>query len=45
MAKLSVNTKIEACPMCGAELVKRNGRFGQFFGCSNFPKCRFTKNV
>lgn len=45
MAKLSANAKIEACPMCGAELVKRNGRFGQFFGCSNFPKCRFTKNV
>ncbi|MCI8950482.1 MAG: DNA polymerase III subunit epsilon [Lachnospiraceae bacterium] len=35
---------IGLCPRCGSGLVKRNGRFGAFFGCSNFPDCRFTKN-
>lgn len=35
---------IGLCPKCGGGLVKRNGRFGAFFGCSNFPDCRFTKN-
>ncbi len=30
------------CPKCGGVLVKRNGKYGEFIGCSNFPKCRFT---
>jgi hypothetical protein len=29
------------CPKCGGEIVSRNGKYGQFRGCSNFPKCRF----
>lgn len=31
------------CPKCGGELIKRNGKYGEFWGCSNFPKCRFVK--
>lgn len=34
-----------SCPRCGAVLKLRNGKYGQFYGCSNYPKCRFTKNV
>ena len=30
------------CPRCGGELVKRHGKYGEFLGCSNFPRCRFT---
>lgn len=31
------------CPEgCGGELVERKGRFGTFFGCSNYPKCKYT---
>lgn len=35
------------CPRCGAELVLRTSKTDgrQFYGCSNFPKCRFTKKV
>ena len=29
------------CPKCGGLLMKRNGKYGEFIGCSNFPKCRF----
>jgi len=29
------------CPKCGGALVKRNGNYGPFMGCSNYPKCRF----
>lgn len=29
------------CPKCGGELIKRNGKYGEFMGCSNFPKCRY----
>lgn len=33
------------CPRCGGELKLRSGRFGSFYGCSNYPKCRFTCNT
>ncbi len=32
------------CPRCGGKLVLRNGKYGQFWGCSNYPKCKFKKN-
>ena len=31
------------CPKCGGELVKRNGKYGNFIGCSNYPRCKYTK--
>ena len=33
------------CPRCGAELVKRHGKYGYFYGCSNFPDCRYTQDT
>lgn len=29
------------CPKCGGYLVERNGKYGRFMGCSNFPKCKY----
>lgn len=29
------------CPRCGGALVERHGKYGPFFGCSNYPKCTF----
>lgn len=34
----------DICPRCGKKLIKRNGKFGAFFGCSGYPKCHYTKN-
>lgn len=31
------------CPRCGGRLVPRTGKYGQFWGCENFPKCKFHK--
>ena len=31
------------CPKCGNELVERNGKYGKFIGCSDFPKCKYIK--
>jgi DNA topoisomerase-1 len=31
------------CPECGGELVLKEGRFGKFIACGNYPKCKFTK--
>jgi len=33
------------CPLCGGNLVERKGKFGTFYGCGNYPKCRFTRNI
>ena len=33
------------CPRCGAKLVRRHGRYGDFYGCSNFPDCRYTQDT
>jgi DNA topoisomerase-1 len=33
----------EICPECGSKLVIRSGRYGQFYSCSTFPKCRYTR--
>lgn len=44
------HTSNTVCPRCGSNLVKRTARKGpnagsEFLGCSNYPKCRFTKNA
>lgn len=31
------------CPKCGGYLVERSGKYGKFIGCSNYPKCKYTK--
>ena len=31
------------CEVCGGDMVIRNGRYGSFFACSNYPTCTFTK--
>jgi ssDNA-binding Zn-finger/Zn-ribbon topoisomerase 1 len=34
--------RITGCLWCGARAVKRKSRFGPFFGCSTFPRCRWS---
>jgi DNA topoisomerase-1 len=33
----------ELCPECGNPLVIRNGRYGKFTACSNYPECKYIK--
>ncbi|HKG06833.1 MAG TPA: NERD domain-containing protein [Pedobacter sp.] len=35
----------DVCPHCKGSLIVRDGNFGRFKGCSNFPKCKFTVNM
>ncbi|MCM1321360.1 MAG: NERD domain-containing protein [Bacteroides sp.] len=30
------------CPKCNSELKLRHGKYGAFYGCPNYPRCRFT---
>lgn len=50
LAKTKINQKIASiktdggiCPLCEGKLIMRNGKYGSFIGCSNFPKCRYTQ--
>jgi len=35
----------EKCENCGAGMVIKFGRFGQFLACSNYPECRTTREI
>ncbi len=46
---MTIQDETLKCPKCGAALVlreaKKGGNIGkEFYGCSNFPKCRYIKN-
>lgn len=45
--KYSYESKIynRICPRCGGQLVERDGRYGPFLGCSNYPRCNFTHKI
>ena len=33
----------EICPQCGAHLIIKLGRYGKFYGCKGYPKCRYIR--
>ncbi len=35
----------KVCEKCGAKMVVRNGKYGKFYACSAFPKCRNIVNI
>jgi DNA topoisomerase-1 len=38
--------EVRQCPQCGTgKLSLKVGRFGAFIGCSNYPECRFTRQM
>lgn len=43
MEKKKAEETGELCPNCGGPLVIRNGRFGEFTACSNYPSCKYIK--
>jgi DNA topoisomerase-1 len=42
---MDLGTTDEKCPQCGNPLVIKLSKYGKFLACSNFPQCRFTKNI
>ena len=36
--------KVKKCPRCGSALKLRNGKFGEFWGCTSYPDCKYTQN-
>ena len=37
--------KDEKCDKCGAHMIVKNGRFGEFLACENYPKCKTTRSL
>ena len=35
----------EVCEKCGAKMAIRNGRFGRFISCTNYPECKNTRQI
>ncbi|MBR9919184.1 hypothetical protein GYB29_16295 [bacterium] len=40
-----VKKKPKFCPRCGSHLELRHGKYGEFYGCFEFPKCKYTQKV
>ena len=43
MEKKEAEKTGELCPNCGNPLVIRNGKYGEFVACSNYPECKYIK--
>lgn len=41
----STDEEYKECPQCEGELKVRKGKFGDFYGCSNFPDCTYTEKI
>lgn len=33
------------CPRCGSMMEIRNGRYGEFWGCMSYPRCRGSEDI
>lgn len=38
-------TEPESCPLCQGRLKERSGKYGRFYGCSNYPTCKYTRRI
>jgi DNA topoisomerase-1 len=44
-AASSPETSDVMCHLCGKPMVLKKGRFGPFYGCSNYPECTGTRRI
>ena len=43
--EIAIQKTEKVCPKCGAPLLIRLGKFGRFYACSHFPKCKYTESL
>lgn len=43
MQKVKPTVSEKKCPLCGNPLVIRKSKYGEFLGCSTFPKCKYVE--
>ena len=44
-AKDEKGREAEVCPDCDSVLRQREGKYGAFWGCSNYPACHYTRKI
>ena len=42
--KRAMSATSATCPQCGGRLYRRNGKYGEFLGCGNYPNCKYTQD-
>ncbi len=45
VSKKENNSKAPVCPWCKKPLIKRRGKYGDFYGCPSFPNCRYVLKI
>lgn len=45
LKQVEVKEEDRICPKCGAKLILKKGVYGAFYGCSNYPKCKYTEPI
>ncbi|WP_285853369.1 NERD domain-containing protein [Sporosarcina luteola] len=45
ISKVTKEVAPTICPRCEGQLTMKAGRYGKFYGCSNYPDCRYTDNL
>ena len=45
--KLECETKTteKVCELCGSKLIRRKSKYGEFYGCTRYPSCKFTTKL
>ena len=36
---------LKKCPLCGGNIIVKKGIYGDFYGCENYPSCKYTKSI
>lgn len=42
---IAEETTTKKCPKCGSPIIIKLGKFGKFYACSTFPKCKYTESL
>lgn len=42
---LQTTVASDICPLCESQIVLRKGKMGNFYGCSNYPNCKYTRKA
>lgn len=41
----TTNAPAVTCPQCGSQMQRKSGRYGHFWGCLRYPRCRGTRKI
>jgi len=44
-SRVTTTSGSPTCPRCGSSMQRRSGHYGQFWGCSRYPRCKGTLKI